>query len=215
MQPGNGGTESGVQTQTGNGGTEESEAGTQPPPEPRRLPNPAAEADTLETPTPPEDRWPPRIALPVVEPMAGAMHGFVGGHRQGDICRVAVHDPFTAEIVGYQYRDNRAINRDVVGAAAAIVVEHNFDDAWTGIVVRRIEDMDDTESVGSSEDAAEEEGAEAQDSTDAAPEAPATQTAELQTETGSAGSNRGGTTGDNIGDDTVDGNHGATQGGGQ
>ena len=215
VQPGNGGTESGVQTQTGNGGTEESEAGTQPPPEPRRLPNPAAEADTLETPTPPEDRWPPRIALPVVEPMAGAMHGFVGGHRQGDICRVAVHDPFTAEIVGYQYRDNRAINRDVVGAAAAIVVEHNFDDAWSGIVVRRIEDMDDTESVGSSEDAAEEEGAEEQDSTDAAPEAPATQTAELQTETGSAGSNSGGTTGDNIGDDTVDWNHGATQGGGQ
>ena len=215
VQPGNGGTESGVQTQTGNGGTEESEAGTQPPPEPRRLPNPAAEADTLETPTPPEDRWPPRIALPVVEPMAGAMHGFVGGHRQGDICRVAVHDPFTAEIVGYQYRDNRAINRDVVGAAAAIVVEHNFDDAWSGIVVRRIEDMDDTESVGSSEDAAEEEGAEEQDSTDAAPEAPATQTAELQTETGSAGSNSGGTTGDNIGDDTVDWNHDATQGGGQ
>ena len=60
------------------------------------------------------------------------MHSFVGGHRQGDICRVAVHDPFTAEIVGYQYRDNRAINRDVVGAAAAIVVEHNFDDRMVG-----------------------------------------------------------------------------------
>jgi hypothetical protein len=66
-----------------------------------------------------------------------------------------------------------------------------------------------------SEDAAQEEGAEEQDSTDAAPEAPATQTAELQTETGSAGSHSGGTTGDNIGDDTVDWNHGATQGGGQ
>ena len=208
---GNGGTESGVQTQTGSGGTEQSEEGTLPPPEPRRLRNAAAEADTLETPTPAEDRWPPRIALPVVEPMAGAMHSFVGGHRQGDICRVAVHDPFTAEIVGYQYRDNRAINRDVVGAAAAIVVEHNFADAWTGIVLRRIEDMDDPGTDETSEDVAGEEGAEEQDSTDTAPEAPATQTPESQTEIGTVGSNTGGATGD----DTVDENHGGIQGGTQ
>ena len=221
VQPGNGGTgeqtrtgngetESGVQTQTGNGGTEQSEEDTLPPPEPRRLRNPAAEADTLETPTPAEDRWPPRIALPVVEPMAGAMHSFVGGHRQGDICRVAVHDPFAAEIVGYQYRDNRAINRDVVGAAAAIVVEHNFDDAWSGIVLRRIEDMDDAETDETSEDAAQEEGAEAQNSTDAAPEAPPTQSPESQTETGGGGSNTGGTTEEN----TAGQSHGSVQGGG-
>ena len=208
---GDGGIGTAEQTQTDGGGAPESEEGTQPPPEPRRLPNPAAEADTLETPTPAEDRWPPRIALPVVEPMAGAMHSFVGGHRQGDICRVAVHDPFTAEIVGYQYRDNRAINRDVVGAAAAIVVEHNFYDAWSGIVLRRIEDMDDAETDETSENAAGEEGAEEQDSTDAAPEAPATQTPESQTEIGTVGSNTGGATGD----DTVDENRGGTQGGGQ
>ena len=208
---GDGGIGTGEQTQTDGAGTEQSEEGTQPPPEPRRLRNPAAEADTLETPTPPEDRWPPRIALPVVEPMAGAMHSFVGGHRQGDICRVAVHDPFTAEIVGYQYRDNRAINRDVVGAAAAIVVEHNFADAWTGIVLRRIEDMDDPETDETSEDVAGEEGAEEQDSTDTAPEAPATQTPESQTEIGTVGSNIGGATGD----DTVDENHGGIQGGTQ
>ena len=208
---GDGGIGTGEQTQTDGAGTEQSEEGTQPPPEPWRLRNPAAEADTLETPTPPEDRWPPRIALPVVEPMAGAMHSFVGGHRQGDICRVAVHDPFTAEIVGYQYRDNRAINRDVVGAAAAIVVEHNFADAWTGIVLRRIEDMDDPETDETSEDVAGEEGAEEQDSTDTAPEAPATQTPESQTEIGTVGSNTGGATGD----DTVDENHGGIQGGTQ
>ena len=205
---GDGGIGTGEQTQTDGAGTEQSEEGTQPPPEPWRLRNPAAEADTLETPTPPEDRWPPRIALPVVEPMAGAMHSFVGGHRQGDICRVAVHDPFTAEIVGYQYRDNRAINRDVVGAAAAIVVEHNFADAWTGIVLRRIEDMDDPETNETSEDVAGEEGAEEQDSTDTAPETPATQAPESQTEIGTVGSNTGGATGD----DTVDENHGGTQG---
>ena len=210
-QDGNGAPGIGEETQNGGDATQESEEDTPPPLGPRRLRNPAAEPDTLETPAPPEDRWPPRIALPVVEPMAGAMHSFVGGHRQGDICRVAVHDPFTAEIVGYQYRDNRAINRDVVGAAAAIVVEHNFADAWTGIVLRRIEDMDDPETDETSEDVAGEEGAEEQDSTDTAPEAPATQTPESQTEIGTVGSNTGGATGD----DTVDENHGGTQGGTQ
>ena len=213
-QIGNGEAGTGEQAQIGNGEMEETDEGTVPAPPPRRLRNPAAEADTLETPTPPEDRWPPRIALPVVEPMAGAMHSFVGGHRQGDICRVAVHDPFTAEIVGYQYRDNRAINRDVVGAAAAIVVEHNFGDAWTGIVLRRIEDMDDAateETSETSENAAEEGGAEAQDSTDAAPEAPDAQTPESLTESGTGGSNTGGT----AGDTTVGENQGGDQGGGQ
>ena len=176
-----------------------------PEPEPRRLRNPSPEADTLETPTPPEDRWPPRIALPVVEQMAGAMHSFVGGHRQGDICRVAVHDPFTAEIVGYQYRDNRAINRDVVGAAAAILVEHNYEDAWSGIVLRRIEDMDDAESDETSEDATEEEGAEEPESTDAAPEAPATQTPESLTESDTGGSDPGSTIAENTAAETSGG----------
>ena len=208
-QAGDGATETGEQTQSDDGATEESEEDTPPPPRPWRLINPAAEADTLETPTPAEDRWPPRIALPVVEPMAGAMHSFVGGHRQGDICRVAVHDPFTAEIVGYQYRDNRAINRDVVGAAAAIVVEHNFEDAWTGIVVRNIADMDDADTA--EEEDTEEEDTEAQDSTDDAPAAPATQTTESQTEIGAGGSKDGGTTEKNP----VDENLGGTQDGGQ
>ena len=215
---GDGGIGTGEQTQTDGSGTEESDEGIHLAPEPWRLANPAAAADTSETPAPPEDRWPPRIALPVVEPMAGAMHSFVGGHRQGDICRVAVHDPFTAEIVGYQYRDNRAINRDVVGAAAAIVVEHNFADAWTGIVLRRIEDMDDPETVETdetSEDVAEEEGAEEQNSTDAAPEAPATQSPESQTETGTGGSSNGGTTRESTVDEDLDGTLGGNQGGGR
>ena len=177
-----GGTEADEPTPNGGAGTDQSEEDTLPPPEPRRLRNRAPEADTLETPAPAADRWPARIALPVVEQMAGAMHSSVGGHRQGDICRVAVHDPFTAEIVGYQYRDNRAINRDVVGAAAAILVEHNYADAWSGIVVRRIEDMDAVESDESSEDATKDE-----DATDAAPDAPATQTLDSPADGGTAG----------------------------
>ena len=211
---GAGGTGEGEQAPAGSDERAEREEDTLPPPGLWRLRNPAAEADTLETPTPPEDRWPPRIALPVVEPMAGAMHSFVGGHRQGDICRVAVHDPFTAEIVGYQYRDNRAINRDVVGAAAAIVVEHNFADAWTGIVVRRVEDMDDTEADEASgdaageEDAGEEDAGE-QDPTEAAPEAPVVQTPDSPPETGSAGSQAGEAAEGNA----LEGNPGGTQDG--
>ncbi|MCY4467318.1 MAG: hypothetical protein OXC08_01245 [Thiotrichales bacterium] len=222
-QADNDGTETGEETQSGDDATEESEEDTPLPPRPWRLISPAAEADTLATPTPPEDRWPPRIALPVVEPMAGAMHSFVGGHRQGDICRVAVHDPFTAEIVGYQYRDNRPINRDVVGAAAAIVVEHNFDDAWTGIVVRNIADMDDaetaeeedTEEDETDEKDTDEKDTEAQDSTDDAPAAPAAQTTESQTEIGAAGSKDGGTTEKNPVDENLGGTLGGTQDGGQ
>ena len=200
-------------------GADQSEEGTLPAPDPRRLPNPDAEADTEESSAPAEARWPPRIALPVVEPMAGAMHSFVGGHRQGDICRVAVHDPFTAEIVGYQYRDNRAINRDVLGAAAAIVVEHNFYDAWSGIVVRRIEDMVDPPAAEATDVAAEEAGAEEDESSDAAPEAPATQTTDLQSENGTGESKTGETTGDDTAggnqDDTGDGTQDGSTGGGR
>ena len=226
---GDGGTEAGERTPSGDAGTGQGEEDTRPPPEPRRLRNPAPEADTLETPAPAEDRWPPRIALPVVEQMAGAMHSFVGGHRQGDMCRVAVHDPFTAEIVGYQYRDNRAINRDVVGAAAAILVEHNYEDAWSGIVVRRIEDMDAVESEETSEGAAAEEDAGEQDATDAAahaaPDAPAAQTPGSATEAGTGTSDTVGTTADGMVDENqagvdenrvgIDENHAGTGDGDQ
>ena len=211
-QAGTGNDGEGTGTRPGNGATEKTEEDTEPPPEPWRLRSPAAEPDESPTPTPAEDRWPPRIALPVVEPMAGAMHGFMTGHRQGDICRVAVHDPFTAEIVGYQYRDNRTINRDVVGAAAAIVVEHDFSDAWSGIVVRRIEDMIDAEAGETSDDAGkgegtgEGEGAGEDDSTDDdAPAAPATQSPESTTQAGTGGPSDGGTGGTGTGEGNRDG----------
>ena len=83
------------------------------------------------------DRWPPRIPLQVIKPMAGAMHGFIAAHRHGDICRVAVHSPLNAEIVGFQYRDDRKINVDLTGAVAGLVVEHNYSDSWSGLVFRR------------------------------------------------------------------------------
>ena len=102
------------------------------------------------------DRWPPRIPLPVIEPMAGALHGFITAHRHGDICRVAVHDPFSAEIVGFQYRDDRKINVDLTDAVAGLVVEHNYSEAWSGLVFRRTEAMEDERS-GPSEDGSEDQ----------------------------------------------------------
>ena len=83
------------------------------------------------------ERWPPKIPLPIVEPMAGAMHGFIAAHRHGDICRVAVHSPLNAEILGFQYRDDRQINVDLAGAVAGLVVEHNYAQSWSGLVFKR------------------------------------------------------------------------------
>ena len=100
----------------------------------------AARADAEEA----ADRWPPRIPLPVVTPMAGALHGFIVAHRHGDTCRVAVHNPFAAEIVGFQYRDDRRINEDLSRSVAGLVVEHNYAQAWSGLVFRRTEDLEDS-----------------------------------------------------------------------
>ena len=95
------------------------------------------------------DRWPPRIPLPMIKPMAGAMHGFIAAHRHGDICRVAVHNPLSAEIVGFQYRDDRKINVDLAEAVAGFVVEHDYSEAWSGLVFRRSDppgEVDDADS---------------------------------------------------------------------
>ena len=107
--------------------------------------DPAEDADAIAARRDAEiepDRWPPRVALPVLEGTAGALHGAVSSHRQGDIVRVAVHSPFSAEIVGSQYRDDRRVNPDLQGAVTGIVAEHNFGEQWTGIVFRPIEEVE-------------------------------------------------------------------------
>lgn len=89
-----------------------------------------------------QERWPVRLPLPVVQPMAGGLHGFVPAHRQGDACRVAVHGPFSAEVIGFQYREDRPINAQIEGATAGLVVEHDTGHAWSGIVFRPTEDLE-------------------------------------------------------------------------
>ena len=88
-----------------------------------------------------DEQWPPRLPLAVIAPMAGSLHGFIHGHRQGDICRVAIHNPLYAEVTGFQYRANRQINSDIVGATAGLVVEHNLGEAWSGVVFQPAQDL--------------------------------------------------------------------------
>lgn len=91
------------------------------------------------------ERWPPRLPLTIIHPMAGGLHGFIPSHRQGDAVRVAVHDPFWAEVVGFQYRDDRRINVGATEATAGLVVEHDFQQAWSGMVFRPTEDLEEEE----------------------------------------------------------------------
>ena len=84
-----------------------------------------------------KERWPPRLPLTVAQPMAGALHGFVPAHRHGDVCRVAVHHPLWAEVIGFQYREDRPINTDIAEATSGLVVEHDTGQAWSGLVFRR------------------------------------------------------------------------------
>ena len=103
-------------------------------------------------------RWPPRIPLAVLEPMAGGLHGFLRAHRHGDVCRVAVHDPLSAEIIGFQYREDRRINLDIMDATAGFVVEHDQNDAWSGLVfrtTRQLEEEPDPTSDDTSDDTTE------------------------------------------------------------
>ena len=116
------------------------------------------------------DRWPPRIPLPVMAPMAGALHGFITAHRHGDSCRVAVHGPFSAEIVGFQYRDDRRINAELSGSVAGLVVEHNYGEAWSGLVFRRTEDMEQADEDADDADDAGDADAEGAEPEETAPE---------------------------------------------
>ena len=104
------------------------------------------------------DRWPPRIPLPLITPMAGAMHGFISAHRHGDVCRVAVHNPLCAEIVGFQYRDDRRINVDIAEAVTGLVVEHNYSQAWSGLVFRRSDPNKENEDDDADSDAQDGSG---------------------------------------------------------
>ncbi len=88
-----------------------------------------APADGADVPA--AEGWTDPVNLPVMEPMAGGQHGFVTSHRQGDLCRIAVHSPTHAEIVGFSYRDDRKLGLDVSNASAGVVIRQNTEE-WRG-----------------------------------------------------------------------------------
>lgn len=99
-----------------------------------------------------QERWPPRIPITAIEPMAGGAHGFIPAHRQGDICRIAVHNPLYIELVGYQYRSDRQINGSVVNVSAGMIVEHNYGAAWSGLVFLTTEPSEEESTTDPSEE---------------------------------------------------------------
>lgn len=84
----------------------------------------------------------PRIDLPIVQPMAGSLHGFAPGHRNGDACRVTVHHPFHAEIDGFVYREAKEVygGSGLAPGWAGIIVEHDGAKAWSGWAFERGEE---------------------------------------------------------------------------
>ena len=86
-----------------------------------------------------EESAAPRIDLPIVQPMAGALHGLAPGHRNGDACRVTVHHPFHAEIDGFVYREAQQVygGAGLAPGWAGIIVEHDGAEAWSGWTFER------------------------------------------------------------------------------
>ena len=76
---------------------------------------------------------PPELMLAVIGPMAGGEHGFVPEHRHGDICEVAVHNPLSAEILGFSYADHLTIGDDMLGATVGWVTAHG-EGKWAGMM---------------------------------------------------------------------------------
>ena len=87
-------------------------------------------------------KWPPRIPLTLIEPMASALHGFTPAHRHGDICRIVVHNPLWAEILGFQYRGDRQITPGTYIRTAGLLAEHDQAYSWSGIMFGKSEQVE-------------------------------------------------------------------------
>ena len=82
------------------------------------------------------------IRLPVADLMGGGLHGFLPAHRQGDVCRVLVHQPLLAEIQGFCYRDDRRIGIDQTDVSTGLVA-HRGSAGWAGMLFRPKEELEE------------------------------------------------------------------------
>ena len=81
----------------------------------------------------PEDHeaWSTTMMLAVQTEGGGSTHTVVADHRKGDLCKVRVHGPLRAEIVGFVHRDDRAIKESAIGTTAAVLVGQESGE-WKG-----------------------------------------------------------------------------------
>lgn len=82
------------------------------------------------------------IPLPVADLMGGGLHGFLPAHRQGDVCRVLVHQPLLAEIQGFCYRDDRRIGVDQTDVSTGLVA-HRGSAGWAGMLFRPKDELEE------------------------------------------------------------------------
>ena len=98
--------------------------------------------------------WSTSMMLGAQTEAGGSTHTVVADHREGDLCRVRVHGPLRAEIVGFVHRDDRAIKESAIGATAAVFVGQEHDE-WEGFAFEpwtHPDDSADTAAQSTDED---------------------------------------------------------------
>ena len=96
--------------------------------------------------------WSTTMMLAVQTEGGGRTHAVVGDHREGDLCKVRVHGPFRAEIVGFVHRDDRAIKESAVPATAAMLVGQESGE-WEGFAFEPWRHPDDGGQAAAQADA--------------------------------------------------------------
>jgi len=89
-----------------------------------------------------DEDWSTTMMLAVQTESGGRTHTVVADHREGDLCKVRVHGPLRAEIVGFVHRDDRAIKESAVGATAAVLVGQEGGE-WEGFAFEPWKHPDD------------------------------------------------------------------------
>ena len=94
-----------------------------------------------------DEDWSATMMLAVQTESGGRTHTVVADHREGDLCRVRVHGPLRAEIVGFVHRDDRALKESAVGATAAVLVGQESSE-WEGFAFEPWRHPDDGGEAG-------------------------------------------------------------------
>ena len=89
------------------------------------------------------DAWSTTMMLAVQAGSGGSTHTVVADHREGDLCKVRIHGPLRAEIVGFVHRDDRSIRESAVGTTAAMIVGQ-VNDEWEGLAFEPWRHPDDS-----------------------------------------------------------------------